>query len=1032
MVSDIAEYDLGTARGKIELDASGAEDGAKRAQGAVNGLGRSATDSSGGMLVLGGALTAVGVAAVGGFGIAVNAASNFEKGLSNIKAVSGATEAQMETVRKKALQLGADTAFSAGEASAAMEELVKAGLSVDDVLNGAADATVALAAAGEIALPEAAAIASAAMNQFNLAASDLPNVADKIAGAANASAISVSDFGQSMNQAGAVANLVGITFDDMALAITAMGNAGIKGSDAGTSLKTMLMNLQPATTRQKEAMMDLGLWTKETGSAFFDAEGKVKSMGEISDLLRGSLSGLTDAQKTMALETMFGSDAIRAAAIITEQGSEGFENLAVSMGKVTAADVAATKMDNFAGSMEQLKGSLDTFLITIGTPFLGALRNVVDMLTEVINWIGALDPQVLKMISYVVLAAGALAGMAGALIFVVSGVQKLRAALAAINIVGFLTNPIGLVILAIAAVAAAFILLYKHSETFRNIVAGVMNDVKKAIDLVVGALRAGFTGEGLSEENPIIQFFQSVGEGARIAFDFVQNFARQIGNLIDVLKSGDDVANGLAEVIDSMFGDSGGLIEPVRNLVLFVQGTLFPVIQQVVERFGGWGRVIAVVAGAIAAIMFPIPALIAALVFLYAKFEAVRNVVATVIDVFMAIGQVVMTVISAVVPFVVQHIGSMVAFIVEIMPQVLEAVTHIWNAIRTVIETVMNIVVPIVKAALTVIKTLWDAVGDDLINIIGAAWKFIQGLIGAAMTMIQNVIRLVLAIINGDWGKAWDAIKGILIGALQQIDAVIRFAFEVIRNIFTAFLSILQAAWRNSWNMIQDVLRGAWEAIKWVFTDGIATVVRFIAEMPGKIIGFLSGLSAKMRELFMAALHMAADGTRAGAEAVFSFLRGLPGQILGAIGDLGRLLYDQGRKIIDGLLNGIQSAIGKVKETLQGVTNMIPDWKGPPKKDEKLLVQNGTLIMTGLAEGLAAGMNDVKRVLNDVAPFMVASPQMNPPAPGAVSAAPLMPAAVAPSIHIGTVEIAAKDLEEMRTVQDFFDRIQQVARQGVV
>ena len=213
------DYDLGTARGRIEIDSTSAEKGL-----AATAAGTAAVTKSGGaaassMLLVGGAMTAVGVAGLAGFGLAIKAASDFEHQMSGVQAVSGATATEMEKLRKKALQLGADTVFSAGESAGAMEELVKAGLTVDDVLNGAADATVALAAAGEIDLPVAATIAANAMNQFNLAAQDLPHVADLIAGAANASAIDVSDFGLSMQQAGVIANLVGLSFDDPALPI---------------------------------------------------------------------------------------------------------------------------------------------------------------------------------------------------------------------------------------------------------------------------------------------------------------------------------------------------------------------------------------------------------------------------------------------------------------------------------------------------------------------------------------------------------------------------------------------------------------------------------------------------------------------------------------------------------------------------------------------------------------------------------------------------------------------------------------------
>lgn len=336
---------------------------------------------AGGMLAGGLAITAIGASSA-------SAAATFQQGMSAIQAVSGSTEAQMELVRSKAMQIGADTAFSAQEAAMGMEELLKAGVDVEGVLGGAADAAIALASAGGVDLPTAASIASAAMNNFGLSADELPQVADLIAGAANASAISVEDFGYSLSASGAVANLAGVGFDDLAVAITAMGNAGIKGSDAGTSLKSFMTGLIPMTGNQTTAFRELGLITEEGGNAFFDAEGKLKSMAEVSEILKSATSDLTQEQKIATLETMFGSDAIRAAAIIADTGAEGWNELASSMGKITAADVAAQRLNNLTGDIDAFKGSIETVQIKLGEKMLPTLRLVTQGAGEVVNAFG--------------------------------------------------------------------------------------------------------------------------------------------------------------------------------------------------------------------------------------------------------------------------------------------------------------------------------------------------------------------------------------------------------------------------------------------------------------------------------------------------------------------------------------------------------------------------------------------------------------------------------------------------------------------
>lgn len=393
-------------------------------------------------VALGNLATGAGVALAGGLGAAVSAATDFEKQMSAIKAVSGATGEEFASLQRLALDLGRDTSFSAKEAAAGIEELVKGGLSIEDIMGGAAKATLELAAAGGVSLPEAATIAANALAQFNLKGSDMAHVADLIAGAANASAIDVSQFRESLQQSGAVAAAVGFSFDDLATGIAVMGKAGIAGADAGTSLKTMMLNLTPSTDKAAQVMEDLGLlsfdatkamkvlrdagvepldssteglWKqlaeltakqmgsktvtadvlKQTralidetgimGNAFFDANGKVKSMADVAKLLQGATKNLTEEQRLQALQTIFGSDAIRAAVVLAKEGGEGFDQMAGAMGKVTAASVAAERLNNLQGSLEALKGSLETLAIEVGLPFLPILNEGVKALTGGLN-----------------------------------------------------------------------------------------------------------------------------------------------------------------------------------------------------------------------------------------------------------------------------------------------------------------------------------------------------------------------------------------------------------------------------------------------------------------------------------------------------------------------------------------------------------------------------------------------------------------------------------------------------------------------
>lgn len=316
-----------------------------------------------------------------GFGSALS----FEVQISSIKALTGATTEELGKIKATSLQLGKDTKFSALEAAQGFEELLKAGLNLDTVINGGLAGALDLAAAGELSVAEAAEIASTALNTFSRDNLTVSKAADILAGAANASATDVATLKFSLSSVGNVAALAGQSFKDTATALALFANKGLKGSDAGTSLKTFLNNLIPTTQRAGAKFDELGLSVKGVGNKFLNANGSFKSLRDISEELKKATTGLSDSQKSLALETIFGSDAIRAGAILAGAGAEEFDKLANAIDKVTAKEVAKERLNNLSGSLETLKGTIETISIENLSGFLPILGKVTDSFNKFIS-----------------------------------------------------------------------------------------------------------------------------------------------------------------------------------------------------------------------------------------------------------------------------------------------------------------------------------------------------------------------------------------------------------------------------------------------------------------------------------------------------------------------------------------------------------------------------------------------------------------------------------------------------------------------
>jgi TP901 family phage tail tape measure protein len=376
---------------------------------------------------LGTASIAFGAVAAAAVGLAVSKYAEFDAAMSSVQAATHESAANMDLLRNAAIQAGASTVFTATEAANAIEELAKAGVSTADIMGGALAGSLDLASAGELGVAEAAEIAATAMTQFKLEGSDVPHIADLLAAAAGKAQGSVQDMAGALNQAGLVASQTGLSIEETTGGLAAFASAGLTGSDAGTSFKSMLQRLTPQSAEAASKMDELGI-------SAYDAQGNFIGLEAFAQNLQDSLKGLTTEQRNAAMATIFGSDAVRASAVLYEQGAEGIGDWIANVDDSGyAAETARIKLDNLNGDVEKLGGAFDTLLIKSGSAADGLARGFVQALTELLDMFNdaPLFVQQTALALGAVAAAVALAG--GAFLVGVPQVAAFNAALVTLS-----------------------------------------------------------------------------------------------------------------------------------------------------------------------------------------------------------------------------------------------------------------------------------------------------------------------------------------------------------------------------------------------------------------------------------------------------------------------------------------------------------------------------------------------------------------------------------------------------------------------
>ena len=558
-------FDVGTAVGYLDLDTSGFTRGFSRARSNMKIFSDENATFNDKLAATGSILNNVGstltkvvtVPLVGAGAAAIKTAANFESGMSKVAAISGATETQLDQLTDKALEMGAQTKFSASEAASAMEYMAMAGWNTEDMLNGI-EGIMSLAAASGEDLATTSDIVTDALTAFGLSAQDAGRFSDVLAAASSNANTNVSMLGESFKYVAPVAGSLGYSVEDTAIALGLMANSGIKASQGGTALRGSL-------TRLIEPSKEAAGMMKEYGISLTNTDGSMKSLGDVMGLLREKLGGLSEAQQAQVAATLFGQESMSGMLAIINASEEDYNKLtkAIYGSKDVASTMAKTMQDNLSGQLTILRSTIEGIAISFGNILLPMIKKVVEGLQGFASWINGLSDSQKEFIANALLMAAAIGPVILIIGKLVTGFLALKKYFSGImtafsagkGIIAALGGSFGPILLIIAAVVAAIIALKAAWDTnfggIREKTAEIVSSIQSMFDNMISMLQSWGN------------FFLGLWESDWLG---IQSIFTTLWNRVEVLFSlGLDIINEIFQLFSNLF--AGNWSEAWQNVV---------------------------------------------------------------------------------------------------------------------------------------------------------------------------------------------------------------------------------------------------------------------------------------------------------------------------------------------------------------------------------------------------------------------------------------------------------------------------------
>ena len=768
---------------------------------------------------------------IGGVGVAaVKTAVDFDSAMSQVAAVSGATGKDFDALRNKAREMGAKTKFSATEAAEAMNYMAMAGWKTEDMLSGI-EGIMNLAAASGEDLATTSDIVTDALTAFGLSAKDSSHFADILAAASSNANTNVSMMGETFKYCAPIAGALGFSAEDTAEAIGLMANAGIKSSQAGTALRTIMNNLAGDVKISGKAIGDVTIATT-------NADGSMRDLSDILADCRSAFGNLTESEKAQAAESLVGKNAMSGFLALMNAGEGDIDKLSSAIDNCdgSAEKMAMTMQDNLAGQITILKSQLQELAISFGDILMPAIRSIVSKLQGFVDKLNGMDEgtkRTIVTIALLVASIGPLLIIIGTAISKIgvamqgfvklaNGISKLKVAVQGGTGVlgklgaalGGISAPVLAVVAVIAVLIAAFVHLWKTNDGFRDAIIGTWTRIKDTISGFCQGIVDRLNALGF-QFTDIVDVLKTVWDGfcqvlAPIFEGVFNNIANILSTVTGVITGILDVFigiftgnwsqawNGIKEIfssiwngISSFFSNILNVIKGVADVVLGWFGTSWNEVWTNIKTFfeGIWNGIAT---------------------FFTTIWETLKNVVTVGI---MAIGSILSAAFDIItLPF---------RFIWE---NCKEIIISVWDAIKSKVSTVIHAVASVISTVMNTIKTVFTTV-----------WNAIKTVVTTVVNAIKSVVTTVFNAIKNTATTVWNAIKTAVSTPVNAIKSTVTSVFNSVKSTVTSIF-----------NGIKSTATSVWNGIKTAITTPIEAAKNKVKSVVDAIKGFFSGMKISL------------------------------------------------------------------------------------------------------------------------------------------------------------------------------------------